>query len=342
MTALLSRVSARLPLRAAGSALLRARACSGAALDAYSKTVIGVVQDVGASVVAINVPAAGASGESAGSGVIIAPDGFVLTNAHVVGDAANVSVSLTDGQSLSAALVGRDVATDLALLRVQKGGLPFASIGESDALQVGQLVVAIGNPLGFQSTVSAGVVSALGRTLRAKDGRLIEGIVQTDVALNPGNSGGPLVDSAANVVGINTAIIAGAQNISFSVPAATAKWVVSELMNFGYVRRSYLGLACQVRPVPVAFQRAHGFDRPQAVMAIDVVPRSPAARGGIAPGDLLLKIGERTIGSVDEIHQALPRPGAKIELTLLRPGPGGGAFEPLRLELAGEERPGGS
>ena len=208
-------------------------------LDAYSQAVVGVVQKIGDAVVAINVPAMDASGQradSAGSGVILSPDGYVLTNAHVVGDAANVNVSLTDGRSLKGPVLGRDFSTDLALVRLDGDGLPFAKLGDSNQLLVGQVVVAIGNPLGFQSTVSAGVVSALGRSLRAKDGRLIEGIVQTDVALNPGNSGGPLVDTNSTVVGINTAIIAGAQNLSFSVPSATAQWVVAELMAHGKVR----------------------------------------------------------------------------------------------------------
>merc|ERR1719378_1069597 len=227
------------------------------AFDAYSKTVVGVVQDVGDAVVAINVQGAGGpgTGDSAGSGVILSPDGYVLTNAHVVGDAPAVNLNLTDGRTLRAAVRGRDVATDLALLHADQGGLPSPTLGDSNALQVGQLVVAIGNPLGFQSTVSAGVVSALGRSLRAKDGMMIEGIIQTDVALNPGNSGGPLVDSAARVVGINTAIIQNAQNLSFSVPAAPANWVVAELMEHGKVRRSYLGLACEQRPASRALQR---------------------------------------------------------------------------------------
>merc|ERR1719378_374434 len=213
------------------------------AFDAYSQTVVGVVEEVGDSVVAINVQGAGGpgTGDSAGSGVILSPDGYVLTNAHVVGAADAVNMTLTDGRVLRAAVRGRDVATDLALLHADQGGLPFATLGDSDDLQVGQLVVAIGNPLGFQSTVSAGVVSALGRSLRAKDGKMIEGIIQTDVALNPGNSGGPLVDSLSRVVGINTAIIANAQNLSFSVPAATANWVVAEILEHGRVRRSYLG-----------------------------------------------------------------------------------------------------
>jgi len=263
----------------------------------------------------------------------------VLTNAHVVGDAASVNLALTDGRSLRAAVRGRDVATDLALLQADAGGLPFTSLGDSNELQVGQLVVAIGNPLGFQSTVSAGVVSALGRSLRAKDGMMIEGIVQTDVALNPGNSGGPLVDSAGRVVGINTAIIAGAQNLSFSVPASTANWVVAEIMEHGRVRRSYLGFAMHLRPVSRAFQREAGFDKSMVCQALQVQPDSPAARAGVQPGDLLLEIDGTPIGSVDEIHRLLPKPGTTVVLRLLRPGVGGATGSSFTLPLTTEERP---
>lgn len=313
-------------------------------LDAYSQAVVGVVDKIGDAVVAINVPGPngpGGGGDSAGSGFVISPDGFLLSNAHVVGDASNVMVSLTDGRSLRATVRGRDVATDLALLRVDEGGLPFATLGDSAALRVGQLVVAIGNPLGFASTVSTGVVSALGRSMRAKDGMMIEGIVQSDAALNPGNSGGPLVDTHGRVVGINTAIIQGAQNISFSVPAATANWVVTELMEFGYVRRAYLGFACQMRPVSRAFQRDADFDKQQVVQALHIQHDSPAERAGVQVGDLLLEIDGKSIGSIDEIHRALPRPGATVALKLLRPGVGGAMGTPVMLRLTAEERPGG-
>lgn len=323
-------------------------------MDAYSQTVVGVVDSIGDAVVAINVAANTAGqGPSTGSGFIISPDGFVLTNAHVVGDAHAVKLALTDGRSLTAAVRGRDVATDLALLRVDADvRLPFASLGDSSKIRVGQLVIAIGNPLGFQSTVSAGVVSALGRTLPSKDGRMIEGIVQTDVALNPGNSGGPLVDARGSVIGINTAIISGAQNLSFSVPAETANWVVGELMEHGYVRRSYLGLSCQQRPASRAFQRevankisrggggGSPFSKPTVVQAVQVQDGSPADKAGVQPGDLLVGIGSTHIGSVDEIHRALPRPGTTITLHVLRTGVGGGAFHAHSLTLTAEERPG--
>merc|ERR1719488_311346 len=323
------------------STLASTAAKDRAALDAYSQTVVGVVQDIGDAVVAINVQGASGpgSGDSAGSGVILSPDGYVLTNAHVVGDAPSVNLTLTDGRMLRAAVRGRDVATDLALLHADQGGLPFASLGNSDELQVGQLVVAIGNPLGFQSTVSAGVVSALGRSLRAKDGMMIEGIIQTDVALNPGNSGGPLVDSSSRVVGINTAIIAGAQNLSFSVPAATANWVVAEIIEHGRVRRSYLGFSVQTRPVGRLFQRETGFSLSTAVQAFQVSADSPSAKAGVEPGDYLLEIDGVQIGTIDEIHRALPRPGATVALKLLRPGVGGQLGGTFTLTLTAEERP---
>lgn len=307
------------------------------ALDAYSQAVVGVVEDVGDAVVAIKVNSS--AGEGAGSGVIISPDGYVLTNAHVVGDAPSVKLSLTDGRDIVAKVRGRDVATDLALLVTDQGGLPFAAIGDSDALRVGQLVVAVGNPLGFASTVSAGVVSALGRSLPAKDGRVIEGMVQSDVALNPGNSGGPLVDSSGKVVGINTAIIQGAQALSFSVPSATANWVVAELQQHGKVRRAYLGVSCQLRPVQRLFQREYGFKKATIVQAIHVAHDSPAARSGVEPGDVLLAVDGQEVGSIEDIHRALPRPGATVALRLLRLNAGGGGGTVLQRSMTAEERP---
>uniref|UniRef100_A0A7S3LUF2 Serine protease n=1 Tax=Palpitomonas bilix TaxID=652834 RepID=A0A7S3LUF2_9EUKA len=212
--------------------------------DSFSKAVISVVEKVGPSVVAIGVRQA--NGESAGSGVLFTPDGYLLTNAHVVGNVPVIAATLTNGRKLNGRVVGVDTQTDLAVVRVDGTGLPYAVLGDSDHVRVGQLAIAIGNPLGFQSTVTAGVVSALGRTLRGTSGRLMENIIQADVALNPGNSGGPLVASNGQIVGINTAIIAGAQNLSFAVPSNTAKWVVSELLQVGRVRRASLGAFCHV------------------------------------------------------------------------------------------------
>jgi len=295
------------------------------AMDAYSRTVVGVVQDIGDAVVAINVKGAGGpgTGDSAGSGVILSPDGYVLTNAHVVGDAASVNLALTDGRSVRAAVCGRDVDTDLALLHADQGGLPFASLGDSDNVQVGQLVVAIGNPL------------------PAKNGKMMEGFIQTDVALNPGNSGGPLVDSSARVVGINTAIIQGAQNLSFSVPASTANWVVAEIMEYGRVRRSYLGFNASERRVSRAMQREVGFQKNTAVQTVEVQRDSPAMRAGIEAGDLVLEVDGKSVGSIHELQRALPRPGLTVALRLLRPGAGGAGGRTFTVSLTGEERPSG-
>src|SRR5437867_10712703 len=237
---------------AAGNTLLGSGHGSDAdaeALDAYSSAVISVVEVVGPAVVSISVgrtPRGGTGG--AGSGVIVTPDGYVLTNSHVVHGGRDLEATLMDGRTLGAVLVGDDPATDLALIRLHDTGVPSATLGRSESMRAGQLVVAIGNPFGFQSTVSAGVISALGRSLRSGTGQLIENIIQTDVALNPGNSGGPLVDTRTRVIGINTAIIRMAQGISFAIPIDTAKWVVGELLARGRVRRAYLGIVGQARP----------------------------------------------------------------------------------------------
>ena len=219
-----------------------------AALDAYSQTVISAVEKTGPAVVSIAVEGArGRQGE--GSGVLVTPDGYLLTNEHVVRRAQGLTVTFVDGHRAPAEVHGRDAATDLAVLRARGNDLPYASIAEQPGLRPGQLVVAIGNPLGFEATVTAGVVSALGRAMRSRDGRLIEGIVQHTAPLNPGNSGGPLTDSASRVVGINTAIIASAQGIGFAVPSSTAHWVFTELLAHGRVRRGYLGIAGRDRPL---------------------------------------------------------------------------------------------
>src|SRR5205823_2998244 len=211
----------------------------------------------------------------------------LLTNAHVVRGAKRVGVSLTDGSTLAASVVGADEPTDLAVLAVDGSRLPYAEPGSSGGLRVGQFVVTIGNPLGFSSTVSAGVVSALGRTMRAQNGRLMENIIQSDVALNPGNSGGPLVDSAARVIGINTAVIFGAQGLSFSIPVDTARWVVTQLMTTGRVRRSYFGIVGQNRPLDRRLARHHGLDQASAVEVVSVDGRAPAGRSGVREGDLV-------------------------------------------------------
>ena len=264
----------------------------------------------------------------AGSGVIIAPDGYVLTNSHVVHDAARMDVTLTDGRTFGATLVGEDAATDLAVIRVNASGLPAATLGASATLHVGQLVIAIGNPLGFQSTVSAGVVSAVGRALRSTQGRLIENVIQTDVALNPGNSGGPLVDSRARVVGINTAGIAMAQGLSFAIPIDTAQWVVPQLLARGRVARAYLGFAGQQRPLDRRLARAHQVTTLQAVEIVAVEARGPAARAGLRDGDLLVAVNGRPVGTVDDVHRMLVAwpIGEPLTMTVLR--------GPARFDLA--------
>src|SRR5690242_8517102 len=236
-------------------------------LDAYSDAVVSVVDRVGPSVVSIGVSAGGPRAEAhgAGSGVIMSSDGYVLTNSHVVHQASSLEVSLTDGRRFAATLVGEDPATDLAVVKVDAPALPAVHLGRSARLRVGQLVIAIGNPFGFQSTVSAGVVSALGRSLRSTSGRLIDDVIQTDVALNPGNSGGPLVDSRGRVVGINTAIIAMAQGISFAVPIDTATLVVPQLLARGRVVRAHLGFGGQSRALDRRLVRGLGLPRERAI-----------------------------------------------------------------------------
>ena len=276
-------------------------------LDAYSEAVVAVVDAVGPSVVSIrtNVRAGRRSGAGAGSGVVIASDGYVLTNSHVVHGAHDLEVSLTDGRRFAATLTGDDPGTDLAVIRVDAPALPAARFGQSARLRVGQLVIAIGNPFGFESTVSAGVVSALGRSLRSTTGRLIDNIIQTDVALNPGNSGGPLVDSRGRVVGINSAVFAMAQGISFAVPIDTATWVVPQLLARGRVSRAYLGFGGQSRPFDRRLARALGLANTRAVEIVSVEPATPAAGAGLQTGDLVVAIGDRPVETVDDVHRLL-------------------------------------
>jgi S1-C subfamily serine protease len=293
-------------------------------LDAYSRAVVSVVDAVGPAVVSIATghrPDAGRPGPTgAGSGVIVAPDGYVLTNSHVVHAAGRLEVTLTDGRSLDAVIVGDDASTDLALIRLSGASLPVATLGRSASLRVGQLVVAIGNPLGFQSTVSAGVVSALGRSFRSRTGRLIDDVIQTDVALNPGSSGGPLVDSAGRVVGINTAIIAMAQGLSFAIPIDTASWVIGELLAHGRVRRAWLGLVAQTRPVERALARRLGIAGAHVVAVASVEPGGPASRAGLRAGDWVVAVDGRPVASVDELHRRLAGGaiGVPIVLALVR------------------------
>jgi S1-C subfamily serine protease len=278
-------------------------------LDAYSRAVVLVAASVGPAVVSISVGGKQDHQEAeqvgAGSGVVIAPDGYILTNDHVVRSAKKLTVGLTDGTSLSAVLIGKDPATDLAVIRANAAYLPSSILGNSDRLRVGQLVIAMGNPFGFQSTVSTGVVSALGRTLRSTRGRLIENIIQHTAPLNPGNSGGPLVDSSGKVVGINTAIIAMAQGIGFSIPANTAKWVVSQILTHGRVRRGSLGIAARQRPMNRRIVRFHGLNNNDAVEVLSVESRGPAGLAGMRAGDLIVAINGSDVQSVDDLHRFL-------------------------------------
>jgi S1-C subfamily serine protease len=293
-------------------------------LDSYSRAVITVVDAVGPAVLMVSKRKSGggnSSGqEGAGSGVIIAPDGYILTNNHVVEGADSISVTKQDGMTLDAVVIGTDPATDLAVIRANGSDLPYAVLGESGKLKAGQLVIAIGNPFGFNSTVSTGVVSAIGRALRSRDGRLIENIIQHTAPLNPGNSGGPLVDSRGRVVGINTAIISMAQGIGFSVPADTAIWVISEILVHGRVRRGFLGLAAQQRPLDRRLARLHNLQNNYGVEVIGINPKGPSERAGIRRGDLIISIEGKKTESVDDLHRILSdhAVGNSIDLVIIR------------------------
>ncbi|MFQ5600076.1 MAG: S1C family serine protease [Candidatus Krumholzibacteriia bacterium] len=293
-------------------------------LDAYSRAVIFVVSAVGPAVVSIRVgtrarrSARGQTG--AGSGVVITPDGYILTNSHVVHGARRLTTVFADGTEAETALVGEDPATDLAVIRCQRSGLAYAALGDSSALCVGQLVIAVGNPLGFQSTVSTGVVSAVGRALRSQDGRLIENIVQHTAPLNPGNSGGPLLDSKGRVIAINTAIIAIAQGIGFSIPANTAKWVLPQLLKHGHVRRGRLGIAGADRPLERRMVRHHELGTETAVEVLSLEERGPADSAGMREGDLIVGLNGQAIRGIDDLHRFLTEWPLKrrITLTILR------------------------
>jgi S1-C subfamily serine protease len=331
-----------------------------AALDAYSEVVVRVAATVSPSVVKIEAeahhPRPGARGEpatSSGSGFIFTPDGYILTNSHVVSGARRLTVLLLDGRRLPASVVGDDPHTDLALVRVDPppavegtsidesgGGDPAtplvpAKLGSSNDLRVGQMVVAIGNPYGFDTTVTAGVVSALGRSLRAQSGRLIDDVIQTDAALNPGNSGGPLVNSRGEVVGVNTAMIRPAQGLCFAIAMGTASVVVSRLMRDGHIRRSYVGVGGQTVPLLRKVVRYHELGLDSGALVISVEPGSPAASGGLRDGDIIVRFGERWVGGVDDLHRILTEEqvGQPETLTVLR------GVQKLQLTVVPREMP---
>jgi S1-C subfamily serine protease len=270
-----------------------------ALLDAYSDAVMSVVDRVAPSVVAV------ADGRGAGSGVVITPDGYVLTNAHVVERSEAPRVGFADGRSSRARVVGRDASSDLAVLRLDADGFAAAELGDSDELRVGQLVIAIGNPLGYQSTVTTGVVSALGRSLQGRDGRPIEGVIQTDAALNPGSSGGPLVDTRGRVIGINTAVIAGAQGICFAVPSNTAIAVVAALIRDGRVRRAHLGISAAPTPIGRALAARLGLAASEGIRVVEVVPGSPADRGGVRAGDIVVFLDGMALPTLSSLQRVL-------------------------------------
>lgn len=305
-------------------------------LDAYSRAVIGAVEGVGPAVVSIYVGGAGEAARArggAGSGVVVTPDGYVLTNEHVVERVQDARVAFVDGRSVPAVVVGRDPSTDLAVLRAQAASLPYATLSMSHPLRVGQLVVAVGNPLGFESTVSAGVVSALGRSLRSRHGRAIEGIVQHTAALNPGNSGGPLVDARGRVVGVNTAIIAMAQGIGFAVPATTAQWVLTEILTRGRVRRAYLGVSVRDRPLDLRLVRALDLQVRRGVEVIAREDKGPAAESDLRPGDFIVAVNEAPVDGVDALHRHLSRwpVGTALTLHVVR------RTQSLRMEMTPRE-----
>jgi S1-C subfamily serine protease len=295
-------------------------------LDAYSNSVIAVTERVGPAVVRVETGSKEANGRSRGglgSGIVISPDGLVLTNSHVVGSSRQIRLRDIEGVVTDARVLGVDADTDLALLRADGArDLRYASLGNSKNLRRGQLVVAIGNPLGFESTVTAGVVSALGRSIRSMSGRTIEDVIQTDAALNPGNSGGPLVSSSAQVIGINTAIISGAQGICFAVASNTAQFVLSEIIRHGYVRRAYIGVAGQTAPVPRRHAVFAGVENKMGALLTQIEPEGPAARAGLLSGDVVIKLDGVDINGVDDLIRVLDRDriGRRIGMDALRLG----------------------
>jgi len=307
-----------------------------ALLDAYSRAVVDAAERVSPAVVNIEVTQrvqrrpGGTEREAhgGGSGFIFTPDGLILTNGHVAHGASRIDVSLSDGQRFPATLIGDDPATDLAVVRVDAPLLKAAEMGDSQQLRVGQLVIAIGNPFGFQYSVTAGVVSALGRSLRSRTGRLIDDVIQTDAALNPGNSGGPLVTSNGRVVGVNTATILPAQGICFAIGINTAKFVASRLLRDGRIRRSYIGVVAQTAPLPRRLVRFHELPVESAIAVVSVENGSPAEKAGLRQSDLVVALDGKHIAGVDDLHRLLTEAqvGVRAHLTVIR--------GPQKLELA--------
>ena len=333
MPTVLERVSDGTPAQQGKGALNAAPLSDDELLDAYSRAVIMAAERVSGSVVNLEVHQPFERGQATdprfpqqarghGSGFIFTPDGFILTNSHVVHNASKIEVTLTDGHRFQADLVGDDPETDLAVVRIEAANLAPAALGDSQTLRVGQLVIAIGNPYGFQCTVTAGVVSALGRSLRSRSGRLISHVIQTDAALNPGNSGGPLVTSQGQVVGVNTAIILPAQGICFAIAINTAKFVAARLIRDGKIRRSFIGVAGQDVPLQRRVVRLNGLGVESGVMVVSVEAQSPAEKGGLLEGDVIVGYDDHPIQGIDTLHQLLTeeKVGVKAVVTLVRRG----------------------
>ncbi len=313
-------------------------------MDAYSRAVITAAEKVSPSVVYIemeqrvsnrrpNIPRMPQERRGSGSGFIFTPDGFILTNSHVVHGAKKIEVTLADGHKHQADLIGDDPDTDLAVIRINAPNLVPAQLGEAQRIRVGQLVIAIGNPYGFQYSVSAGVVSALGRSLRAQSGRLMDALIQTDAALNPGNSGGPLVNSRGEVIGVNTAIILPAQGICFATSIDTAKFVASRLIRDGKVSRSYIGLAGQNVPLPRRIVRYYDLAVESGIFVISFENDSPARKGGVREGDIIIAFDDRPIAGIDDLHKLLTeeRIARRSSLTVIR------GTDKLAIEVMPEE-----
>jgi S1-C subfamily serine protease len=295
----------------------------GVLLDEYSRTIVSAADRVGPAVVNIDIKQRLDSRRGprevggSGSGFVIAPDGFILTNSHVVHDANQIAVSLPDGREYPAQLVGDDPDTDLAVIRIDAPHLAHVRLADSESLRVGQVVIAIGNPLGFQASVTAGVISALGRSMHAQSGRLIDNIIQTDAALNPGNSGGPLVNSAGEVIGVNTAMIRPAQGICFAIASNTAKFVAGWLIRDGKIRRSYIGVAGQNVPLHRRIVRFYNLPLETGVLVVSVEKDSPAQRAGLREGDLIIAFNEQPMDSIHELHKMLMGEQIGVEAKLL-------------------------
>jgi S1-C subfamily serine protease len=291
-------------------------------LDAYSQTVTSVVENVREAVVHISVRQPGRNGREggSGSGFVITPDGYIVTNSHVVRDAKEIRVTLADGETYPATLAGDDPDSDLAVIRVNAPQLQHVHFGDSGRLRAGQIAVAIGNPLGFQQTVTTGVISALGRTMRSQSGRLMENIIQTDAALNPGNSGGPLMNSRGTVIGVNTAMIPSAQGICFAIASNTAEFVAAWLIKEGRIRRAWLGIQGQTAPLHPRIARHLGLKQLQGVLILHVETGSPASRAGLREGDLLISFKNCTVGGIDELQRLLvgSEIGVKSNLNVVR------------------------